>query len=53
MTAKSPRLLSQERTVSVKPDFVRVNGRYRVGRLLGSGVSGEPNSGSTHLADRP
>lgn len=27
-------------------DFVRVGGRYRVGKLLGSGASGEPNSGS-------
>ena len=36
--------------VSVKPpvqiDFVRVGGRYRVGKLLGSGGSGRSNSDS-------
>jgi hypothetical protein len=36
--------------VSVKPpvqvDFVRVGGRYRVGKLLGSGGSGRSNSNS-------
>ena len=28
-------------------NFVRVGGRYRVGKLLGSGSSGEPNSDSS------
>jgi hypothetical protein len=28
-------------------DFVRVGGQYRVGKLLGSGGSGEPDSDSS------
>jgi hypothetical protein len=28
--------------ISHQPDFVRVGGRYRVGKLLGTGGSGEP-----------
>ena len=30
-------------------DFVRVGGRYRVGKLLGSGGSGESNSDSNSI----
>jgi serine/threonine protein kinase len=35
---------SEKRYLPLKLDFVRVGGRYRIGKLLGSGRSGEPNS---------
>jgi hypothetical protein len=34
---------SKKSHAPVQIDFVRVGGRYRVGKLLGSGASGEPN----------
>lgn len=37
---------SEKPHAPLKIDFVRVGGRYRVGKLLGSGGSGEPNSNS-------
>ena len=37
--------------VPLKLDFVRVGGRYRVRKLLGSGGSGEPNSEISHFSD--
>ena len=35
---------SKKPRAALQVDFVRVAGRYRVGKLLGSGGSGEPNS---------
>lgn len=38
---------SNKRHVTFQPNFVRVDGRYRVGKLLGSGGSGECDSYSS------
>ncbi|KAI9450701.1 kinase-like domain-containing protein [Lactarius psammicola] len=38
---RRPRKNSEEQSVPQKLDFVRVGGRYRVGKLLGSGGSGD------------
>ena len=38
-----PLLASQKQPGSPKLGFVRVNGQYRVGKLLGTGASGEPH----------
>jgi hypothetical protein len=46
MRMKNPRQTSKKKPLPLKLDFVRVDGRYRVGKLLGSGGSGEPNSDS-------
>src|SRR6267142_3055984 len=35
---------SKKQHSPIQPNFVRVNGRYRVGKILGSGGSGECNS---------
>lgn len=34
---------SEKPRAPIKVDFVRVGGRYRVGKLIGSGGSGERN----------
>jgi hypothetical protein len=49
MTMRMPHYLQDQENAcenppSLKPDFVRVGGRYRVRKLLGSGGSGESNS---------
>jgi hypothetical protein len=51
--SSSSRELAVDAAVLHKPDFVRVDGRYRVGRLLGSGGSGAPDSllELTYLSD--
>lgn len=47
MRLRSPWKPSEQRPGPLQLDFVRVGGRYRVGKLLGSGGSGEPNSDSS------
>lgn len=42
-----PQEASVNRRVNEHVNFVRVGGRYRIGKLLGAGGSGMPNSGST------
>jgi hypothetical protein len=42
MRKQNPQNPSEKRHPPLKLDFVRVGGRYRVGKLLGSGRSGEP-----------
>ena len=42
MHKKNLRNLSEKRHLPLKLDFVRVGGRYRVGKLLGSGGSSGP-----------
>jgi serine/threonine protein kinase len=39
----------EESHVPVQPDFIRVAGRYRVGKLLGSGASGTTNLDSSSI----
>ena len=46
MTTMRPRNSEISSENVVRPDFVRVGGRYRVGELLGSGGSGKPSSDS-------
>ena len=43
MHVEKPLLASQKHPDSPKLGFVRVDGRYRVGKLLGTGASGEPH----------
>lgn len=43
MRVRNPRQTEKQSTPS-KSDIVRVDGRYRVGKLLGTGGSGELNS---------
>ena len=38
---------SEKPRAPLQVSFVRVGGRYRVGKLLGSGASGEPNPDSS------
>ena len=44
-----PFLAPGKQPVSYQPDFVRVGGRYRVGKLLGTGGSGESYSDQVRL----
>jgi hypothetical protein len=44
MRVEKPRQTSKKGPLPLKLDFVRVGGRYRVGKLLGSGRTGELNS---------
>jgi len=44
-----PLRASRKQTASHQLDFVRVGGRYRIGKLLGTGGSGKPHSDQVHL----
>lgn len=44
MRTMPPHHLQDKKYACEDPPFVRVGGRYRVGKLLGSGGSGEWNS---------
>jgi hypothetical protein len=43
------RKASMKSPVPLHVDFVRVGGRYRIGKLLGSGGSGESNPDSSSI----
>ena len=49
MRIQGPLPASQKRPISRQLDFVRVDGRYRVGKLLGTGGSGESHFNQVHL----
>lgn len=46
MRLRNSRQTPEKRFTPSKSDIVRVGGRYRVGKLLGTGGSGELNSDS-------
>ena len=43
MRLRNPRQTSEKRFTPTMSDIVRVGGRYRVGKLLGTGGSGKLN----------
>lgn len=47
MRLRNPRQTSKKRLSLSMSDIVRVGGRYRVGKLLGTGGSGKLNSDSS------